>query len=62
VHRVSVLDSIREAPVETLDRLSAGAEGGRAPATVRMLQWMFVTGPQHQRFRRWASRAFGLGR
>ena len=62
VHRVAVLDALREAPLETLQQLSARSGGGRAPATVRLLQWMFVTGPQHQRFRRWATRAFGLGR
>ena len=62
VHRVATLDALREKPLETLQRLSSPSDGGRAPATVRALQWMFVTGPQHQRFRRWASRAFGLGR
>jgi hypothetical protein len=57
-----VLDALRESPGVMLRQLSARADGGRAPATVRLLEWMFVTGPQHQRFRRWATRAFGLGR
>lgn len=64
VHRVSVLDDIRRAPIETLARMSAtGMSGGHpAPASLRLLTWMFVTSRHHQTFRRLASRALRLAR
>ena len=63
VHRVSLLDEIRETPLETLTRMGAGGpEGGRPPASVNLLTWLFVTSRHHQTFRRLASRAFRLAR
>ena len=64
VHRVSLLDEIRATPIETLAQMSSAgnARGGRPPASVRLLTWMFVTGRHHQRFRRLATRAFRLAR
>ena len=64
VHRVSLLDELRAQPLETLERLAAPARerGGRPPASVRLLQWMFVTGAHRDRFRRLASRALGVPR
>ena len=64
VHRVSVLDDLREAPIETLRRLTSGPGAGAAapPVSVKLLTWLFVTGRHHQTFRRLASRAFRLAR
>ena len=64
VHRVSLLDDIRRAPIETLSRMRATGTGGGhpAPASLRLLTWMFVTSRHHQTFRRLASRAFRLAR
>lgn len=64
VHRVSVLDELRASPLETLQRLASGSRmgGDRAPASVRLLTWMFVTSRHHQVFRRMATRAFRLAR
>jgi MoaA/NifB/PqqE/SkfB family radical SAM enzyme len=61
VHRVSLLDEIRSAPIDSLTRLSAPG-GDRAPGSVRLLTWMFVTSRHHTAFRRLASRAFRLAR
>lgn len=60
VHRVSLLDEIRETPMETLGRMSSTGSGGtaRPPASVQVLTWMFVTGRHHRTFRRLATRAF----
>lgn len=62
VHRVSLVDDIRESPLETLGRLTSGSgtDGRRPPASVRLLTWLFVTSRHHQTFRRLASRAFRL--
>jgi MoaA/NifB/PqqE/SkfB family radical SAM enzyme len=64
VHRVSLLDEIRAAPIQTLARMSTrgAAAGPRPPASVRVLTWMFVTSRHHQTFRRLATRAFRLAR
>lgn len=61
VHRVSLLDEIRAAPIDTLTRMSAPG-GPRAPRSVRLLIWMFVTSRHHTAFRRLAARAFRLAR
>ena len=64
VHRVSIVDDIRESPLETLSRLTSGPrnDGRRPPASVRLLTWLFVTSRHHRTFRRLASRAFRLAR
>ena len=53
VHRVALLDRIRTRPLETLAGImpaSGGAVG------MRVLRWMFVTSPHHERFRAIAAR------
>jgi MoaA/NifB/PqqE/SkfB family radical SAM enzyme len=63
VHRVALLDELREKPIDTLDRLMAAAqhgEGGKTPVSARVLSWLFVTGPQKERFRRLALHALRL--
>lgn len=64
VHRVALLDDLREHPVETLDRLTTAHEaaGRRPPATVKLLSWMFVRSPRRETFRRLAGRALGVTR
>jgi hypothetical protein len=57
VHRVALLDRIRTQPVKALDEMMQGSAGGAAG--VRVLRWMFVTGPHHRRFRAAASRLLG---
>jgi len=59
VHRVALLDAIRERPLETLERLSAAdrAVGGQTPRTVKVLTRVFVTSPRRDLFRRLALRA-----
>jgi len=63
VHRVSLLDDLREQPLDTLERLvEAHRRRGQAPpVTVRLLTWLFVTSSHRERFRRMALRAFRLG-
>jgi len=52
VHRVAVLDSLRENPVETLVTwLTEGQTESNLPLPVRFLTWLFVTGKGHQFFR-----------
>ena len=58
VHRVALLDRIRTQPIETLDEMTPAGSGG-GPASVRVLRWMFVTGPHHDRFRAVAARLLG---
>lgn len=63
VHRVAQLDDLRVSPLDTLQQwFSPGPEGGqpRLPFSVKVLLWMFVTGPPSTLFRRTALRAFGL--
>lgn len=61
VHRVALLDDLREKPFETLDRLATGDGTGSLspPASVRLLTWMFVTSRRRALFRRVARRALG---
>ena len=50
VHRVALIDDLREQPMITLDRLIEAhrARGGQPPASVGVLRWMFLTGrPSH---------------
>ena len=54
VHRVALLDRIRTRPLETLDEIMPASGGGAV--SVRVLRWMFVTGPHHDRFRTVAAR------
>jgi molybdenum cofactor biosynthesis enzyme MoaA len=62
VHRVAQVDELRERPVETLVQWFSPAQGTapRLPLSVRLLKWMFVTGPQRTFFRKTAVRVFGV--
>lgn len=61
VHRVALVDNLRERPFETLMELTPGRERGiRAPWTVNLLRWMFVTGRQRELFRKAAARLLGV--
>jgi MoaA/NifB/PqqE/SkfB family radical SAM enzyme len=60
VHRVAQLDQLRERPVETLTEWFSPAAGTAAPVSVRLLQWMFLTGRPRRLFRRAAVHLFGL--
>jgi MoaA/NifB/PqqE/SkfB family radical SAM enzyme len=57
VHRVALLDRIRTQPIKTLDEIMPASAGGAV--SVRVLRWMFVTGPHHDRFRAVAARLLG---
>jgi MoaA/NifB/PqqE/SkfB family radical SAM enzyme len=59
VHRVALLDAIRERPLETLEKLGAAdrAANRDAPRTVKVLTRLFVTSPSRDLFRRLALRA-----
>jgi MoaA/NifB/PqqE/SkfB family radical SAM enzyme len=61
VHRVAQLDELRERPLETLRQWFSPASGltPHLPMSVRLLTWMFVTGPQQRFFRNTAARIFG---
>jgi MoaA/NifB/PqqE/SkfB family radical SAM enzyme len=61
VHRVAQLDDLREKPVDTVREWFSPAEGQapEVPASVRVLLWMFVTGPTSQLLRRGAARVLG---
>ncbi len=63
VHRVALVDLLRERPLDTLEQLSAGSQtwSGRPPRSVELLRWMFVSGSQRALFRKLASRALGIG-
>ena len=64
VHRVAQVDELRRDPERTLARwFAAPAADGHAapPASVRLLQWAFVTGPRRDVFRRVTARLFGAG-
>ena len=56
VHRVSLVDAIRDRPLQILESL-AGPSRGRLPVAVRVLTWMFVTSPRREMYRRLALRA-----
>jgi hypothetical protein len=59
VHRVGLLDELREKPLDTLQRLTADRHGDwQPPRTAKLLTWMFVTSSQRHVFRRLALRAF----
>jgi hypothetical protein len=64
VHRVALVDAIRDRPLATLEQLgtSARAAGRRPPLSVGLLTWMFVTGSQREVFRRLALRALNASR
>jgi MoaA/NifB/PqqE/SkfB family radical SAM enzyme len=63
VHRVALLDRLRERPRETVDAIvAAHAERGeRTPATAQMLVWALVTGPHQRVIRRLADWTLGAG-
>lgn len=54
VHRVALLDELRQRPLEALADLTSAQEPGAPapPVSVKLLRWMFVTGPQRRLFRR----------
>ena len=58
VHRVAVLDRLREQPLETIAELLPSDEESarRAPTSVNVLRWMFVTSRQRNLFRAAAAR------
>ena len=58
VHRVALLDRLREQPLETIVELlpSDGESARRAPTNVHVLRWMFVTSRQRHLFRSVAAR------
>jgi MoaA/NifB/PqqE/SkfB family radical SAM enzyme len=64
VHRVALVDAIRDRPLATLEALgdTARAAGRRPPKSVSVLTWMFVTGGQRELFRRLAVRALNATR
>lgn len=61
VHRVAQLDELRERPVDTLLEWFSQTSGAAPdlPRSVRLLKWMFITGPRRQFFRNAALRVFG---
>ena len=61
VHRVALLDRLREQPQDTIHALVAAhaGQGGRTPVGVRMLVWIFLAGPHQRVMRRLASWAVG---
>jgi MoaA/NifB/PqqE/SkfB family radical SAM enzyme len=63
VHRVALVDAIRERPLETLEKLAAAdrAAGRQPHGTVKILTWMFVTNPWREWFRQVAIRALRAG-
>ncbi len=63
VHRVALVDRLRERPLETIDALIAAyaEEGGRTPVAVKVLVWTLLTGPHQRVMRRLASWALGAG-
>lgn len=63
VHRVALLDRLRERPREMIDALVADhvEKGGRTPVAVTLLVWTFLSGPHQRVMRRLASRALRSG-
>jgi MoaA/NifB/PqqE/SkfB family radical SAM enzyme len=63
VHRVALLDRLRERPQDTIKTLVAAhtQQGGRPPVAVQMLVWTFLTGPHQRVMRRFASWMLGAG-
>jgi MoaA/NifB/PqqE/SkfB family radical SAM enzyme len=58
VHRVGIIDDLRDRPLATIDGMVAAhrERGGRAPVSVGVLRWMFLTGRPSRVFRRLAVR------
>jgi len=56
VHRVALIDDLRERPVAMLGRLEDAhrLHGGTPPASVAVLRWMFLTGAPSHLFRKLA--------
>jgi MoaA/NifB/PqqE/SkfB family radical SAM enzyme len=63
VHRVALLDRLREKPQETIGTVLAAhrKQGGRTPPVVKLLVWTFLTGPHQRMMRRLASWALRAG-
>ena len=64
VHRVAQVDELRANPDRVLAEWfpASGAAGTTAlPASIRVLRWAFVAGPQRDLFRRAAVRMFDSG-
>ena len=64
VHRVAQLDELRADPAGTLAAWFAPGDGPQAagpPLSIRVLQWMLVTGPHRDVFRRAAQRMLDVG-
>jgi len=63
VHRVALIDGLREKPLDVVDQLCAAqrARNLRPPRSVELLRWMFVTGPRRDVFRRIAMRTLRVG-
>jgi MoaA/NifB/PqqE/SkfB family radical SAM enzyme len=61
VHRIALIDQLREHPQDTINALVAAhaANGGRTPAAVKLLVWSFLTGPHQRVMRRLASWTLG---
>jgi MoaA/NifB/PqqE/SkfB family radical SAM enzyme len=63
-HRVAQLDELRADPAGTLAGWfspETGAPGSGTPTSIRLLLWMFVTGPHREMFRRAAQRVLNAG-
>ena len=56
VHRVALVDAIRDRPLQLLESIASSADG-RPPVAVRILARMFVTSPRREMYRRLALRA-----
>ena len=63
VHRVALLDRLREHPQDTIQALAAAhaEQGGPTPLGVKTLVWIFLAGPHQRVMRRLASWAAGSG-
>jgi MoaA/NifB/PqqE/SkfB family radical SAM enzyme len=59
VHRVAILQRLRDAPHETVDAIVAADPAGRRPLAIKLLGWTFLHGPHRRVMRRIASRALG---
>jgi MoaA/NifB/PqqE/SkfB family radical SAM enzyme len=57
VHRIALLDQMREQPQETIGTVleAHGKQGGRTPVVVKLLVWTFLNGPFQRVMRRLAS-------
>jgi MoaA/NifB/PqqE/SkfB family radical SAM enzyme len=57
VHRVALVDALRDRPLDVLDQLTASdVPGHRAPRSTGVLRWMFLTSAHRGLFRRLALR------